>query len=175
MCQPSWSVMNGAILRHRHLAKADKNMKRILCAALALTLLGSTAAQARGWGHGGWGHGGHHGWHGGNVGLGFGLGFLGLGLLAEAAREDDRYDRDRERAYYDRQYHDRAMGYEGRPAYDPDGDRDGRAYDRDNGPDQGGPDQGGAYDRDDRGGPDGDRNAPHQHGGDNAPVDDDDQ
>jgi len=73
-------------------------MKRIVCAALALTLLGTTAAQAHGW------HGGGYGWHrghGGDVALGFGLGFLALGIIAaESAHE--RHYRDRDAYYEDR-------------------------------------------------------------------------
>ena len=71
-------------------------MKRIICAALALALLGSTAAQARGWHDGGGWHGRggyHHG--GGDAALGIGLGFLALGIIAaESAHDRDRYDRD---------------------------------------------------------------------------------
>ena len=88
------------------------NMKRIVCAALALTLLGSTAASARDWGHGGGGYGGgyrHHHGDGGAV-LGFGLGILALGIIAaESDRHHDRYD-DRDR-------------YEGRDGRHDDGDR----------------------------------------------------
>ena len=71
-------------------------MKKIACAALALTLLGSTAAQAHGWHGGGWhgGHGWHHGW-GGGAALGVGLGFLALGVIAAESAHDDAVDRDR--------------------------------------------------------------------------------
>ncbi len=74
-------------------------MKRIICAVLALTLLGSTAAEARGW------HGGYGGYrHGrGDVALGFGLGILALGIFAAAESGHDR-DRYRERDDY---YRDR--------------------------------------------------------------------
>ncbi|MEI9995378.1 MAG: hypothetical protein WDM91_12340 [Rhizomicrobium sp.] len=95
-------------------------MKRIICAVLALSLLGTTAAEARGWGgyHGHYHHGGR-----GDVALGFGLGFLALGILAAESAHHDRYDRDRD-------YYDRGRGPDG--AYDRDGDRgDGaRTYDR---------------------------------------------
>lgn len=99
-------------------------MKKIACAALALTLLGSTAAEARGWGHGGgWGHG--HGWHDGGWALGLGLGFLALGAVA-AASDHDRYyeDRARDRDAYDRGRYDQERmdrdGYRDQPP--PDGD-----------------------------------------------------
>jgi hypothetical protein len=77
--------------------------KRIACAALALSLLGSTAASAAPWGHGGW-HGGgwhHHGWHGGGpLFLGLGLGILAIGAIAH----DEAVDRDRERYERNRAY-----------------------------------------------------------------------
>jgi hypothetical protein len=80
-------------------------MKRLICAALALSLLGATAASARpygGYGHGGFGHhGGYYGgyrhgggWHGrGNDGalIGLGIGLFALGAIA-AASQHDRYD-----------------------------------------------------------------------------------
>lgn len=109
-------------------------MKKIACAALALTLLGSTAAQAQGWGghgggwggHGGWGHG--HGWHGGDWALGLGLGFLALGAVAAASHDHYNDDRDAyERGRYDQQRMDHD-GY---------GDQDGyRDDDRPPPPDQ---------------------------------------
>src|SRR5260370_3276871 len=52
-------------------------MKRVLCVALAVSLLGTTAASAEGWHHGG--HFGHHGF---GTGLGIGLGILTLGIIA---------------------------------------------------------------------------------------------
>lgn len=106
-------------------------IKRIACAALALSLLGSTAAQAESWGHGGGHDGGwhHHGWHGGGAFLGFGLGLLALGAIAHDEDVDrDRYDRDR--AYQqDREF--AAHGYEP-------GDRGGpyRGDDNGDGPDR---------------------------------------
>ena len=106
-------------------------MKRILSAALALTLLGTTAASAHGWdrggygGYGGYGGGYHHRNGGDGAALGFGLGILALGLIAaQSSRHHDRY-RDRD-GYYDRNY-DRDR-YRDRDRY---GDRD-RGYD-DNG------------------------------------------
>lgn len=82
-------------------------IKRIACAALALSLLGSTAASAAPWGgHGGWHHGHGHGWRG--VGfLGLGLGLLTLGAIAH----DDAVDRDRERYEREEYYRDRERAY----------------------------------------------------------------
>lgn len=79
-------------------------MKRILCAALALTLLGTTAASARGWDHGG-----YRG-RGDGAAIAFGLGILTLGIIAaESAHDRDRY-RDRD-GYYDRdEYRDNYSG-----------------------------------------------------------------
>ena len=99
-------------------------MKKIICAVLALTLLGSTAAEARGWG------GGYRGYHHGNSGaaLGIGLGILALGIIAaESSHHHDRYYADRDREYRDR---DRDGAYDrGDDGYR-DGDRD-RGRDRD--------------------------------------------
>ena len=93
-------------------------MKKIACAALALTLLGTTAAEARGWGHGGgWGH--HGGWHGAGWGvLGVGLGLLTLGAIASEhdhyrdrdAYERGRYDQERDDYYRDRDNRDDDRG-----------------------------------------------------------------
>jgi opacity protein-like surface antigen len=72
-------------------------MKRLICATLALSLLGATAASAQpfhgGYGHGGYGyHGG--GWHGRGAGLiGLGVGLLALGAVAAASEHDRYYDR----------------------------------------------------------------------------------
>jgi hypothetical protein len=67
--------------------KGSNTMKRILCAALALTLFSSTAASAHDWDQ--------HGWHGGRgvgAAVALGLGILTLGILAsESAHEHDRY------------------------------------------------------------------------------------
>lgn len=82
-------------------------MKRIISVALALSLLGSTAAMADGWrGHGprshyGWSHGHYHRGNN-NAAAAIGLGILGLGALAIISQQNAR-DRD---AYYDR-YDDR--------------------------------------------------------------------
>ena len=90
-------------------------MKRLICATLALSLLGATAASAQsfhgGYGHGGYGGGYGHGGYGGGYGhgggwhhrgdggalIGLGIGLFALGAIA-AASDHDRY-RDR---YYDR-------------------------------------------------------------------------
>lgn len=107
-------------------------MKRIVCVVLALTLLGSTAASARDWNHGGYyGRGFHHHHRGGDgVALGLGLGILALGIIAaENAHERDRY-RAEDGYYYDDRYRDEY--------YDPnrDADRDGTRdrYDYEDGP-----------------------------------------
>jgi hypothetical protein len=126
-------------------------MKKIICAALALTLLGSTAAEARGWGHGGWHGGYHHGWGGGAF-LGLGLGLLALGAVA--AHEDRERYYDREDYYRDgppRGYDDRY----GPPPRDRDY-RDAPPRDRDSyrGDDRGG------YRNDDRSGARNDDNRP---------------
>ena len=75
-------------------------MKRLISAALVLTLLGATAASAQGYrgGYGGYGHGG--GWHGrGDDGalLGLGVGLFALGAIVGASSHDRYEDR-----YYDR-------------------------------------------------------------------------
>ena len=97
-------------------------MKRLISAALALTLLGATAASAQGYrgGYGGghYGHGG--GWHGrgDNTGalVGLGIGLFALGAIA-AASSHDRYE-DR---YYDRYDYGPPPppppAYYGRPSY----------------------------------------------------------
>lgn len=75
-------------------------MKRILAGALALTLLGGTAADASPWHHGGWGHGGGHwgggwgrgGWGWGPVAAVVGLGAFVVGTaIGSAANDRDRY------------------------------------------------------------------------------------
>jgi hypothetical protein len=71
-------------------------MKRLICATLALSLLGATAASAQSFhgGHGGFSHGG--GWHGrGNGGalIGLGVGLFALGAIAAASEHDRYYDR----------------------------------------------------------------------------------
>ena len=114
-------------------------IKRIACAALALSLLGSTAASAAPWGHGGWHGGWHHhgfGWHGGGpVFLGLGLGLLAFGAVAAADAHDEASERDRyerERAYeQDRDFRDHGFepGYRGGP-YQGDDEGNGPGRDR---------------------------------------------
>jgi hypothetical protein len=104
-------------------------MKRLISAALALTLLGATAASAQSYrgGHGGFGHGGYSrgyghggGWHGrgdGGALLGLGVGLFALGAIAAASERDRYYDRydygppPPPPRYYDRGYYDRGYGY----------------------------------------------------------------
>lgn len=70
-------------------------MKRLICAALALTVMGATAtaASADPYRHGGYGHGGwhHHDDTGALIGLGVGL--FALGAIAAASDHDRYYDR----------------------------------------------------------------------------------
>jgi hypothetical protein len=87
----SWSSSTTRICAADERTKA---MKRLICATLALSLLGATAASAHPFhgGHGGYGHGG--GWHGrGGSGalIGLGVGLFALGAIA-AASSHDRYD-----------------------------------------------------------------------------------
>ncbi|HUO91028.1 MAG TPA: hypothetical protein VMU08_17785 [Rhizomicrobium sp.] len=112
-------------------------MKKIICAVLALTLLGSTAAQARGWGgnwHGGGWHGGgwhHHGNADWAIGLGLGLFALGVIGAAESAHARDQYYRDRD-AYY--REHGGDGAYDNRDGRDGDGPPpDNRHYEDDGG------------------------------------------
>lgn len=74
-------------------------MKRLICATLALSLLGAVPASAQRFhrgGHGGYHHG-HHGWHGrGNdtgALIGLGIGLFALGAIAAASQRDRYYDR----------------------------------------------------------------------------------
>ncbi|HTP76397.1 MAG TPA: hypothetical protein VMJ73_05395 [Rhizomicrobium sp.] len=119
-------------------------MKRILCAALAVTLLSTSAASARDWDH--------HGWHGGRgvgAAVALGLGILTLGILAaESAHAHDRYrDRyyDGDRSYDGDGYYGRDGGRDRYGDADRDGNRgyDNRHYDnRDNGENNPDADQG---------------------------------
>jgi hypothetical protein len=75
-------------------------MKRLICATLALSLLGATAASAQSYRHGGYGHGGYShggGWHGrgGDNGalIGLGIGLFALGAIAASSQHDRYYDR----------------------------------------------------------------------------------
>ena len=89
-------------------------MKRLISAALALTLIGSTAAVADPYGHrGGWGGGrGHydrgyrHGDNGAGLAIGLGVGLFALAAIAASQHDEDRYDN---RAYG---YDNRAYGYD---------------------------------------------------------------
>ena len=81
------------------LEERDNTMKRLISAltagTLALSLLGTTAASAQSYRHGGWGHGG--GWHGrgDNTGalIGLGIGLFALGAIAASSHHDRYYDR----------------------------------------------------------------------------------
>ncbi len=67
-------------------------MKRLIAAALALTLVGATAASAQPYRHGGY----DHGWHGrGDRGalIGLGVGLFALGAIAAVSEHDRYYDR----------------------------------------------------------------------------------
>jgi hypothetical protein len=78
-------------------------MKRLISAAIALTLLGTAAASAQsyrhggGYGHGSYSHGGYsRGYNGRNDGalIGLGIGLFALGAIAASShdRYDDRYE-----------------------------------------------------------------------------------
>src|SRR5215471_9891671 len=77
----------------------SKAMKRLICAALALSMLGATAASAQPYRHGGYGYGGHGyggGWrHHDDTGalVGLGLGLFALGAIVAASNHDRTYDR----------------------------------------------------------------------------------
>jgi hypothetical protein len=97
-------------------------MKRLISAALALTLIGSTAAVADPYGHrGGWGggrgnydRGYRHGDNGAGLAIGLGVGLFALAAIA-ASQHNDRYD-DRYRGYdngYDNGYGQNYGGYRG--------------------------------------------------------------
>ncbi len=100
-------------------------MKRLISAAIALTLLGTAAASAQSYRHGGgYGHGGGYsrGWHGrgGNDGalIGLGIGLFALGAIAASSQDryDDRYEYGPPPppppAYYGARYgYDRGYGY----------------------------------------------------------------
>ena len=81
-------------------------MKRLVCAALALTLLGTAAASAQPYGRGGYSHSYRHGDNTGAL-IGLGIGLFALGAIA-ASQHD--YDRDR---YDDRAYQNNYRGYQG--------------------------------------------------------------
>jgi hypothetical protein len=72
-------------------------MKRLISAALALSLLGATAASAQPYRHGGGHHRSHGGGNNGAAILGLGLGLFALGAIAASSQRDRYEDR-----YYDR-------------------------------------------------------------------------
>jgi len=79
-------------------------MKRLVCAALALTLLGTAAASAQPFGRGGYDRGYSHSYrHGGrdNTGalIGLGIGLFALGAIVAASSHNDDRDRYDDRAY----------------------------------------------------------------------------
>ena len=68
-------------------------MKRLVCATLALTLLGTAAASADSYGRGGFDRGySHH--HGDNSGalIGLGIGLFALGAIVASQHDNDRRD-----------------------------------------------------------------------------------
>jgi hypothetical protein len=76
----------------------DEAMKRLVSVALALTLLGATAASANSYGRGGYDRGYSHSYrHGGhdNSGalIGLGIGLFALGAIVASQHNNDRYDR----------------------------------------------------------------------------------
>lgn len=72
-------------------------MKRLISAALALSLLGATAASAQPYRHGGGHYRSHNGGNNGAAILGLGLGLFALGAIAASSQRDRYEDR-----YYDR-------------------------------------------------------------------------
>ena len=70
-------------------------MKRLICATLALTLLGATAASAGPYNRGGGYHHRHHGGGGRDNGalIGLGIGLFALGAIAASSQRDRGYDR----------------------------------------------------------------------------------
>lgn len=72
-------------------------MKRLICATLALTLLGATAASAGPYNRGGGYHRHHGGWNGGRGDgaalIGLGIGLFALGAIAASSQQDRYYDR----------------------------------------------------------------------------------
>jgi len=77
-------------------------MKRLVCAALALSLIGSTAAVAQPYGRsGGWGGYSHHnrGDNGAGLAIGLGVGLFALAAIAASQHQDRDYDRYDNRGY----------------------------------------------------------------------------
>jgi hypothetical protein len=77
-----------------------KTMKRLVCATLALTLMGTAAASAQSYGHGGYNRGYSHSRGHDNTGalIGLGIGLFALGAIVAASSHNDR-DRYDDRAY----------------------------------------------------------------------------
>src|ERR1700744_6142951 len=76
-------------------SERTKTMKRLIAAAVALTLVGATAASAQPFHHG-YGGGYSRGWHGRSDGgalIGLGIGLFALGAIAASANHDRYYDR----------------------------------------------------------------------------------
>jgi hypothetical protein len=74
-----------------------KSMKRLVCAALALSLIGSTAAVAQPYGRsGGWGGYSHQdhgrGDNGAGLAVGLGVGLFALAAIAASQHHDRGYD-----------------------------------------------------------------------------------
>jgi hypothetical protein len=102
-------------------------MKRLVCAALAITLIGSTAAVADPYGRGNWG-GGYsrqdrgdyrHGDNGAGLALGLGVGLFTLAAIASQHNDRD-YDRYDNRGYGGNDYYNQTgygSNYGGRSAY----------------------------------------------------------
>ena len=87
-------------------------MKRLVSAALALTLLGTAAASAQPYGRGGYDRGYSHSYrHGGRDNTGALIG-LGIGLFALGAIVASQHDNERDR-YEDRGYRGGYDGYQG--------------------------------------------------------------
>ncbi len=70
-------------------------MKRLVCATLAVSLLGATAASAQSYGHGGYNRGYSHSRGNDNTGalIGLGIGLFALGAIVAASSHNN--DRDR--------------------------------------------------------------------------------
>jgi hypothetical protein len=90
-------------------------MKRLVSAALALSLIGSTAAVADPYGHGRWGGYSHQdrgdfrrGDNGAGLAIGLGVGLLALGAIAASQHHERDYNR----------YDNRGYGYGGGSYYD---------------------------------------------------------
>jgi len=76
-------------------------MKRLVCATLAVSLLGGTAASAQSFGHGGYNRGYSHSRGHDNTGalIGLGIGLFALGAIVAASSHNDDRDRYDDRAY----------------------------------------------------------------------------